>query len=250
MARELIGVLDNLERAIEAAGLDPAAVLEDGIPDAEGALEQGCLLTYRDLRAGLGRAGVEAYAPLGEPFDPSWHEALQTRAGEGTEPGRVVEVMQTGYRLGDDRPAARPGGRQRVGGRDARRLLPGARRLEEGLRRGDQEGLPEARPRVPSRPQPGRCKGGGAFQAGPGGLRHPLRPREAQAVRLRRDPPRLRWTAEGPDPVRPASPPTSATSSRPSSAAEAASRSRLTAATSRPRSGSPSSRPSTAPRSR
>ncbi len=101
VARELIGVLDNLERAIEAAGLDPAAVLEDGIPEVGGALEQGCLLTYRDLRAGLGRAGVEAYAPLGEPFDPSWHEALQTRAREGTEPGRVVEVMQTGYRLGE-----------------------------------------------------------------------------------------------------------------------------------------------------
>ncbi len=101
VARELIEVLDNLERAIEAAGHDPAAVLENGIPEVEGALEQGCLLTYRDLRAGLGRAGVEAYAPLGEAFDPSWHEALQTQAREGTEPGRVLEVVQIGYRLGE-----------------------------------------------------------------------------------------------------------------------------------------------------
>ena len=101
VARELIEVVDNLERAIEAAGLDPAAVLESGIPEVEGALAQGCLLTYRDLHAGLGRAGVEAYAPLGEEFDPSWHEALQTRAEEGTGSGRILEVMQKGYRLGD-----------------------------------------------------------------------------------------------------------------------------------------------------
>jgi molecular chaperone GrpE len=101
VARELIEVVDNLERAIEAAGYDPVAVLEGGIPEVDGALEQGCLLTYRDLRAGLGRAGVEAYAPLGETFDPSWHEALQTRAEEGTESGHVIEVMQKGYRLGD-----------------------------------------------------------------------------------------------------------------------------------------------------
>ena len=87
VARELIAAIDNLERAIEAAGSRPGAVLEDGIPEVEGALEQGCLLTYRDLLAGLGRAGVEAYAPLGEPFDPSWHEALQT-AGRERAPSR------------------------------------------------------------------------------------------------------------------------------------------------------------------
>jgi molecular chaperone GrpE len=101
IARELIEVVDNLERAIEAAGHDPEAVLESGIPEVEGALAQGCLLTYRDLRAGLGRAGVEAYTPLGETFDPSWHEALQARAEEGAETGRILEVMQKGYRLGD-----------------------------------------------------------------------------------------------------------------------------------------------------
>jgi molecular chaperone GrpE len=101
VARELIEVVDNLERAIEAAGHDPAAVLESGIPEVEGALAQGCLLTYRDLRAGLGRAGVEVYAPVGETFDPSWHEALQTRAEEGAEAGRILEVMQKGYRIGD-----------------------------------------------------------------------------------------------------------------------------------------------------
>ena len=53
-------------------------------------------------------------------------------------------------------------------------------------RRRDQEGLPQAGPRVPPRPQPRRPGGGGALQGGPGRLRHALRPREAQGVRRRR----------------------------------------------------------------
>jgi molecular chaperone GrpE len=57
------------------------------------------VLTYRELSEVLARAGVEPYDPAGERFDPAWHEALQTRAAEGTEPGTVVEVLQKGYRL-------------------------------------------------------------------------------------------------------------------------------------------------------
>ncbi|MFN8160305.1 MAG: nucleotide exchange factor GrpE [Solirubrobacterales bacterium] len=107
LAAEMIGVLDNLERAIEAAGLDPGAVLRGEVDTPQSPLEQGCLLTYRDSVAALGRGGVEAYSPLGEQFDPSWHEALQKRHEEGAEPGRVVEVLQKGYRLGETvlRPA-------------------------------------------------------------------------------------------------------------------------------------------------
>ena len=47
----------------------------------------------------LERSGVEAYDPAGEPFDPAWHEALQTRPAEGGEPGRVIETLDKGYRL-------------------------------------------------------------------------------------------------------------------------------------------------------
>jgi molecular chaperone GrpE len=98
LARELILVIDDLERALAAAGLDPSAAL-DGEPVVEGALEQGVLLVYRGLTESLRGAGVEPYDPAGEKFDPSWHEALQTRAEEGTEPGTIVEVLQRGYRL-------------------------------------------------------------------------------------------------------------------------------------------------------
>jgi molecular chaperone GrpE len=98
LAAELVAVLDNLERALVAAGIDPAAALA-GEVSAEGALEQGVVLTYRDLRETLKRAGVEAYEPTGEKFDPEWHEAISTRPVEGTEPGVVLDVVEKGYRL-------------------------------------------------------------------------------------------------------------------------------------------------------
>ncbi len=44
-------------------------------------------------------AGVEAFDPTGEPFDPQLHEALSTQPAEGTEPGVVVETLSKGYRL-------------------------------------------------------------------------------------------------------------------------------------------------------
>jgi molecular chaperone GrpE len=97
LAAELVPVLDNLERALIAAGIEPDAALAGDAP--EGVLEAGVVLTYRELRATLARAGVEAYDPVGERFDPEWHEALSTRPAEGIEPGIVVDVMQKGYRL-------------------------------------------------------------------------------------------------------------------------------------------------------
>ena len=98
LARQLLPVLDNLERALAAAGIDPAAALA-GDAGPEGSLEQGVILTYRELRATLDRAGVESYDPAGERFDPEWHEALSVRPEEGAEPGTVLEVLQKGYRL-------------------------------------------------------------------------------------------------------------------------------------------------------
>jgi molecular chaperone GrpE len=98
--REVVPVLDDLERAIQAAGLDPEGDSEDG-------LSHGVLLVFRSLRDSLGRNGVEAVDPKGEKFDPMAHEALATQPVEGVESGNVVEVMQKGYRLGEQliRPA-------------------------------------------------------------------------------------------------------------------------------------------------
>jgi molecular chaperone GrpE len=86
LARELVPVLDNLERALEAA-------------EGDGALAKGVGLVRDELRAILERAGVEAYDPAGERFDPSWHEAISTRSEEGTPAGTVLETLERGYRL-------------------------------------------------------------------------------------------------------------------------------------------------------
>ena len=93
-------VLDDLERALAAAGLDPEGDADDG-------LAHGVILVFRGLRETLGRNGVEPVDPKGERFDPTQHEALSTLAVEGAESGTVVEVMQKGYRLGEQllRPA-------------------------------------------------------------------------------------------------------------------------------------------------
>ena len=99
-AAEVAPVLDDLERALEAAGLDPEGDSEDG-------LAHGVLLVFRGLRETLKRNGIEQVDPKGEKFDPNHHEALSTIPVEGTESGTVVEVMQKGYRFEEQliRPA-------------------------------------------------------------------------------------------------------------------------------------------------
>ena len=100
LAREVVPVLDDLERAIQAAGLDPEGDSEDG-------LAHGVLLVFRGLREALTRSGIEAVDPKGEKFDPTQHEALSTLPAEGVEPGTIVEVLQKGYSLNEQliRPA-------------------------------------------------------------------------------------------------------------------------------------------------
>jgi molecular chaperone GrpE len=102
LALGMIGVIDNLERALAAVGIDPGG---EKAPDEP--LAEGFFLTYRELCAVLARTGIEPFDPAGERFDPTAHEALQKLPAEGTEPGTVIETMQKGYRLGDQllRPA-------------------------------------------------------------------------------------------------------------------------------------------------
>jgi len=92
VARGVVPVLDDLERALAAAGLDPEG-------DSDDPLAHGVLLVFRNLRETLGRNGIEVVDPKGEKFDPNFAEALSTVQVEGTEAGVVVEVMQKGYRF-------------------------------------------------------------------------------------------------------------------------------------------------------
>ncbi len=73
-------MLDDLERALQAAGLDPEGDSADG-------LAHGVLLVFRGLRETLTRNGIEAVDPKGEKFDPNLHEALSTLPVEGSRAG-------------------------------------------------------------------------------------------------------------------------------------------------------------------
>ncbi len=89
LARELLPVIDNLERALEAGGE----------PSAHSALVEGVAMVRDELHGRLEGAGVEAFDPTGEKFDPQLHEALSMKPDDGTEPGVVVETVAKGYRL-------------------------------------------------------------------------------------------------------------------------------------------------------
>jgi molecular chaperone GrpE len=89
LVRELLPVLDDLERALDAAERHEEAALVDGVR-----------LVQKALRGALEREGL-AEIPTDGPFDPHVHEALMSRPDDGAEPGSVLEVVQRGYRLGE-----------------------------------------------------------------------------------------------------------------------------------------------------
>jgi len=94
LVKELLPVLDDLGRALEAA------------EEHEGAkLEEGLRLVHRSLAALLAKEGL-AEIPTEGTFDPHVHEALLSQPSEAAE-GDVIEVVQKGYKLGDKvlRPA-------------------------------------------------------------------------------------------------------------------------------------------------
>ncbi len=95
LVNELLPVLDDLERALEAAAQHEEAKLEEGVQ-----------LVHRSLASLLERHGLSEIATEGA-FDPHVHEALLAQPGEGAEEGAVLQVLQKGYRLGDKvlRPA-------------------------------------------------------------------------------------------------------------------------------------------------
>jgi molecular chaperone GrpE len=97
LARELISVADNLERALENMAPDMQADPATG--DSVGELASGVQLVYDELVTALERAGVESYEPLGEQFDPEWHEAMMTQPVSPADDGKVLDVLEKGYRL-------------------------------------------------------------------------------------------------------------------------------------------------------
>ena len=100
LLHELLPVLDDLERALQAAAE------HDHTPQGEAKLEEGVRLVHRSLLGLVTRHGLTEIETEGA-FDPHVHEALLAQPGDGVEEGSVLEVLQKGYRLGDKvlRPA-------------------------------------------------------------------------------------------------------------------------------------------------
>ena len=88
LVKELLPVVDDLERALEAAEEHEEAKLEEGVR-----------LVHRELRDALSKEGLVEIETDGE-FDPHVHEALLTQPSEEDD-GVVLQVIQKGYRLGD-----------------------------------------------------------------------------------------------------------------------------------------------------
>lgn len=89
LLRDLVPVIDSLDQ-----GLDSAA--ED-----QGSATEGLRLTRKLLLDTLTRYGLTVVDPLGERFDPQWHEAMSMQPSREDEPDTILIVLQKGYRLHD-----------------------------------------------------------------------------------------------------------------------------------------------------
>jgi molecular chaperone GrpE len=89
-AAELLPVRDSLELAVQSAGQPEV--------DAR-SLKQGQEATLQLLAKALERLGLAPINPVGEPFDPTRHEAMLAQESASAKPNTVLQVVQTGYEL-------------------------------------------------------------------------------------------------------------------------------------------------------
>lgn len=94
-ARDMLGVGDNLRRAIDAVPVDQRE------SEAMKAFIEGVELTERTLVQTLERHGVKAIEAEGKRFDPNMHQAMFELPTSDVAPGTVVQVLQTGYAIGE-----------------------------------------------------------------------------------------------------------------------------------------------------
>ena len=85
---KLLPIIDNLERALAAAG------------ESEEGLKAGVEMVLRQTKETFAKMGVEEIDPLGQPFDAELHNAVMQGSEDEGEPGTVCLVLQKGYKLG------------------------------------------------------------------------------------------------------------------------------------------------------
>jgi molecular chaperone GrpE len=94
-ARELLPVLDNLQRTVAAAERHEPASVEDA------ALIEGVRAVERLLRHTFEQSGIRRIEALGAPFDPSLHEAMMEEDDGAHPPGTITRVLEDGYTIHD-----------------------------------------------------------------------------------------------------------------------------------------------------
>lgn len=96
-ARDLVGAIDNLALALEAAPKDEASHTAEAIDG----LVTGLEMSWTEIQATMERHGVRRISPKGEKFDYNFHQAMFEMPSADLAPGTVVEVVQHGYVLHD-----------------------------------------------------------------------------------------------------------------------------------------------------
>jgi molecular chaperone GrpE len=96
-ARDVLAVGDNLARALEALPEDARQAADAAVT----ALYEGVQITERELMKTLEKHGVSKVDPVGEKFDPNFHQAMFEVPSPDVPSGTVVQVVQAGYKIGD-----------------------------------------------------------------------------------------------------------------------------------------------------
>jgi molecular chaperone GrpE len=96
-ARDMLNVADNIRRGVESVPTEARAAADGALK----ALIEGVELTERDLLKTLERHGVRRLDPQGQKFDPNLHQAMFEVPNPDVPNGTVVQVVQTGYVIGD-----------------------------------------------------------------------------------------------------------------------------------------------------
>lgn len=89
LIRDVLPILDDLERAMAAAPDSPDPALRSGVE-----------LIHRQLLEVLKRRGAEPLETMGEDFDPAWHESIASEPADGRRDGEIVGEIRRGYRIG------------------------------------------------------------------------------------------------------------------------------------------------------
>lgn len=88
--KELLPVIDSLEKALESMATDASEVHREGVE-----------MTLKMQLNALSKFGVKPFDPQGEPFDPQFHEAMTMVPNPNMDPNTVMDVMQKGYTLNE-----------------------------------------------------------------------------------------------------------------------------------------------------